>query len=507
MFNLIIVDDEDIILNGLSKYINWSALGFHLVGTAHSTTEALDLISLHPVDVVLTDIRMEFESGLDLIEKLSQDYPAIKTVILSGYEEFEYARRAMRYGTFDFLTKPVNFDNLYKTFTRLKEVLECESATRQGHEAFLELRKSIFLNNLIREAIPLDLALAKQLHMNVSAQAIQLVRLRLENCTDYVSVKAHLNQMLETKFVLDCIYLKFNSALNEVSLVIYNTTETQLITSLEAFMQSLSFPLTAGLSLPFNHLSRLHIAYFQSGKALDYRIIKRNSYIIPFSEIENILYVSDVLPHTLREKVLNCLLLKDTELLKTLIVDELEHINEHSDSLNLIYSFCIELFLIIYGFLKNHHANLIHDELHDLIKNLILREHADAIKTYMVDYIDNQKHYILEISPCSTDIIKTAQNYIQEHYAENLTLNTLADFLFIHPIYLSKLFKERTGQNFIDYLTDIRIEKAKELLTQTHFKIYDISEMVGYESSKYFSKLFKDIVGVTPKAYRSPEQS
>lgn len=504
MFNLIIVDDEDIILNGLSKYINWDALGFDLVGTAHSMTEALELLATHPIDVVLTDIRMEFESGLDLIEHLAKTYPHIKTVILSGYEEFEYARRAMRYGTFDFLTKPVNFDMLYKTFSRLNEVLEDELATKQGYDELMEMRKSIFLNNLVHGSAPLDLMLAKQLHIGITATTIHLVRLRLENATDYVHTKVILNELLVEYLKAIPSYLNFNNAPNELSLIVYDCPEAQLITWLESFIPLLPFAVTVGLSQHFNHLSHLHIAYFQAGKALDYKIIKRHSVIIPFSGIENILYIEDVFPNALREKLLDCLLMKDIEILKDLVTTELSHIHEHSDSLNLVYSFCIELFLIIYGFLKTHHANWAHDELHDLIKQLILRETRESITAYVITYIENQRQYIQEISPCSIDTIKAAQNYIHEHYAENLTLNTLADFLFIHPIYLSKLFKERTGQNFIDYLTYIRIEKAKELLSHTQFKIYDISEMVGYESPKYFSKLFKDIVGVTPKAYRNP---
>ena len=100
-FHLIIVDDEEAALRGLAEYINWDAIGYALSGTAHTIDEAMDLIEHEPVDVVLTDIQLEDESGLDLVGRLSKEYPRIRCVILSGHGEFEYARQAIRYGTFE----------------------------------------------------------------------------------------------------------------------------------------------------------------------------------------------------------------------------------------------------------------------------------------------------------------------------------------------------------------------------------------------------------------------
>lgn len=505
MFNLIIVDDEDIILNGLSKYINWTALNFELVGTAHSMSEALELVESHPVDVVLTDIRMEYETGLDLIAKLAKEYPDIKTIILSGYEEFEYARRALQYGAFDFLTKPVNFDTLYETFRKLNDTLLTELNNRQGYEEYLQLKKATFLNNLARQAILPDAMSLQQLDIPLTATTLLCARFRIEALASKKlhAAKLTLEKMLTKHLPLPIKYLSFSNTLNEVTLLLYDLPEREIILLLEHCTQGLEFVVTIGLSKSFTHLETFHKAYFQAGKALDYKIIKTNSLIIPFVEIENILYVDNIMSTEFREKIVNYLSLKDISTLTQVVVDEIKYIGRHSDTLNLVYSFCIELYLTLLQYLKTHHAGAVQDDIHDLIKQLILRDNIDEITRYTVLYINSQKQYIAEISPCSGDSIKTAQNYIQEHYAENLTLNTLADFLFIHPIYLSKLFKEKTGQNFIDYLTHVRMEKSKHLLAETNLKIYDISEMVGYESPKYFSKLFKDIVGTTPKLYRS----
>lgn len=256
------MDDEDTIIEGLSNYINWENLGFQLVGTANTIAQAITLIQENSVDVVLSDIHLEDESGLDLVGSLQKSHPHIKCLLLSGYGEFQYAQQALRFGVFDFLTKPVEFDLLHETFQRLFATLEEQSAQMLGDS----------------DPLPGE-----------------------------------------------------------------------------------SPPLSLEEELPV---------------------------------------------------------------------------------------FC----------LPDHN---------------------------------------------STDVIETIKEYIGEHYGENITLQTLADQFFLHPIYLSKLFKSKTGQNFIDYLTFVRFSAAKFLLEDSNLKIYEISELCGYKSSKYFSKIFKSMSGFTPKEYRN----
>lgn len=258
MFQLIIVDDEEIILQGLSSYIDWNNLGFRLIGTATTIEEALLLIGQESVDVVLTDLHLEDESGLDLIAHLKESNPQIKTIILSGYGEFQYAQQALRLEVFDFLTKPVEFNHLYETFQKLHSQLS------QEKEQNVPVKKT-----------------------------------------------------------------------------------------------------TPELQLP--------------------------------------------------------------------AVDEL----------------------------------------------------------------------IQQSNLESTDIVEQIKTYIGENFKENITLQSLSSQFFLHPIYLSKLFKSKTGQNFIDYLTLVRFTVAKRLLEESNLKVYEISDLCGYKSSKYFSKIFKSMSGLTPKEYRN----
>ena len=219
---------EEAALRGLAEYINWDAIGYALSGTAHTIGEAMDLIEHEPVDVVLTDIQLEDESGLDLVGRLSKEYPRIRCVILSGHGEFEYARQAIRYGTFDFLTKPVQFDALRRTFTQLAQRLQQDSQDIGMKKEYTELKRARFFNNLAKEVHPsFDPAVALDLGIQTTG-SLSLVRFRFETAgprtVPLEGAKHKLRAAMEEQFDPAAHYEMFNNALkSKVSLVRVNT--------------------------------------------------------------------------------------------------------------------------------------------------------------------------------------------------------------------------------------------------------------------------------------------
>jgi len=267
MYHLLIVDDEFRVREGLKRLIDWESVGFQVSGDAESAEQALLAIQANKPHVVLTDIIMYEMNGIELVGKLNASEPSIKTVILSGYGEFHYAQQALRLGASDYLTKPVDFEELKRVFAKIKLALDAEREEADKAEDYERLKKENLLVNMIK--------------------------------------------------------------------------------------------------------------------------------------------------------------------------------NPSNDSNN---------------------------QSHEERNNSLL--------------------------------IETAKKYIQEHYATNMQLQHLADFLYIHPNYLSKLFKEKTGVNFIDYLTRVRIEKSKVLMKDVNLKIYEIALMTGFSNAKYFSSTFKAIVGLSPREYK-----
>lgn len=506
MFHLIIVDDEDIALQGLAEYVDWKSMGYEVVGTAHCIDEALKLLENNTVHVLLTDIQLEEESGLDLVGILNKDYPQIRSVILSGHNEFEYARQALRYGTFDFLTKPVQFDALRRTFVNLAQQLQQDNHEIGMRKEYLELKRARLFNSLAKEQqASFDPAVAQELGIETEG-TLSLARIRLEGTGLHGGLlegaKQKLRGAMAQQFDSAVRYEVFNNTINEYAVIFYNCAESQIESMLIQLEHTFSITISIGISRVFFSLAGLSAAYFEAGKAMEYCFLRENSSLVFYSTIQDVLYKRNIISEELELELNNALTQKDLAALIESTEREMEKLAHSGDSMNSLYSFCIEFHLLVDRFLRNYLADYSGQNSMEAIREIILRDNVDSLRKYNKEYILSLKRPIAEASPYISDTIQSVQRYIQEHYSENITLQTLANQFFLHPNYLSKLFQEKTGRNFIDYLTQVRIENAKELLQNTDFRIYDICEMVGYESPKYFSKVFKELTGLTPKEHR-----
>lgn len=507
-YKLLIVDDEAIICNGLKKFVNWEDLGFLEVFTAHSVAQALVLLEQQPIDVVMTDIRMPIQTGLDLLRILNTDYTWIKTIVLSGYSDFEYAREAFRLGALDFITKPVNFAELKACFAKLLTLLKQENTLILDQKHYTKLERDTLLNNLVLGDLS-ALSSSRFHSLGLSNEEdFFLLRIFLDLPTKYYDalhqLKNHLSPPLLTTLNHYGIAYLFNNALTELACLFYPQkmmSLEKLFTHIEETIHPLcNVPFTVGVSHIYTHLNHFRTAYLEAGKALQYRIMKPTPFI-RYQEIENILSYKDVLVDEYKTQLIEYLNTENHSALDILIDSLLE--NTTYTSSNQVYSIAIDLILFLQDYIKHLHEDLIDPlTLRQTIRQVLIlpspEEVCQFIKSYMSELI-----ILMSTQSCSYgNLIQTALLYIEEHYSENITLLTLADVLYLHPTYLSRLFKDKTGKNFLKYLTDLRIEKSKLLLTDCSLKIYDISTMVGYDSSKYFSKIFKSTIGMTPHEYR-----
>lgn len=167
---------------------------------------------------------------------------------------------------------------------------------------------------------------------------------------------------------------------------------------------------------------------------------------------------------------------------------------------------CIQYLIELNSFhqgLKIKNVDL-HRQLNQTLRDILLSNDFEATIVCMIDHIKNLVNQLNEADEqqLGKGVIKEIQLFILTHYGENITLNMLAEQFYLHPNYLSRFFKEKTGKNFIEYLTEVRMEKVKELLVNTDNKVVDISLMVGYDNPRYFSKVFKQFTGMTPSEYR-----
>lgn len=521
LFRVLIVDDEDIDREGLKRYVEWEDMGFEVADNVESAQKALEFIENEAVDVVLTDIIMPDMSGLELLDEIKKRNSDIKTVIISGYGEFEYAQKAIRLGVYDFLTKPVNFADLKRIFSSIRNLLNEEMNERKKDEEYVGLMREQLLNNLAKGIYQNRQEVGKKIEekgLSLDWERFCILRVFMLNDTDktneiiciddYSVLKQKVSAKLKVYITLMGKYNIFNNDISEIC-ILFEPSQDESFKLLEDFIEDIRLELHCtsyiGVGNTYDDINMVAQSYMEAGKALEYRITKRDSSVLIFKHIDDFFKGTSLITDEERMIILLYLTNRDKDGLIKYIQEILfSKCNNNEIDINTIYNTCIEIYLIINKFIcnitdikqQNHNGRI-------FIKNLLEKESVEEIKEDLALCI-HKSIDSMETSKAGSNnmIIDYAKKYINEHFNEEITLNKLSKILFVHPRYLSQLFKEKSGENFIDYLTKVRIYKSKELLKNVSLKVYDITEMIGYDSPKYFSKLFKDIVGMTPKEYR-----
>ena len=504
MYTVLLVDDEEMVTQGLSRFVPWEDTGFQVAGTASSADKALAFLEKTPVDLVITDITMPVKSGLDLIEALNEKYPNIKTVILSGYSDFNYAQQAIRLGALDYLTKPINFGAIRTLLERIRLKLD-EESQRSGSSSRLQevLTHSMILN--ICNGLPFDASKAS-VYLDTTCP-ITAVRIC---CRDKQPIPKDLYQEISQGMGRCQIVSPVE---NEILCVLEgDRTPGDILKSLQQLVELVSvggFHMCAGVSEQFSGYSDLRIASLQAAKAMRYQKARNTSGVTCFRLMREIYLNSKEAAEKQITQLVSSLTTPDTR--AALVHDftaALSAMETRPDfSFTMAQRFCTELLIELDAPLQDllpedypHHTYL-SEALMDVLSAKTLPE----IQGYMVNHIQRLIRDLgqLDESQNAMELIDRVKKYIQTHLAENLTLTVLSEVFFVCPAYLSRLFKKKTGINFVDYLTNLRMEKAKEFLAIPTMKIYTVAEMVGYENPRYFSRLFKDATGISPQEYRT----
>ncbi len=504
-YQVLIVDDEEIVCRGLARFVKWELYGFEVAGTAGSVDEALAFLKKNPVDLAFMDIRMPEKTGLDLLKILRREYPDVKSVILSGYSDFSYAQEAIRGGAVDYLTKPVVLKDIEELLKRLSR-------------EFSERRKETRIHSNRMEALLLSAAkgysqadpgkfnlprLERWYGLSMVLKDKKLTEEELSEKKEHMRIQIS-SVVPSAIFLDDEIFSLFcllpwesDSAFGSLTSLL-----EQLCTGLEEW--------SCGASKQKYGLEELHEGWEEACKAQHYHRAGTNEGIILYQNIETLFSHSskslqDVLPE------LFCLITNPETRSQApkLLNSALTSLQQQNPTLTQYQSACISFLIELNSFLKN--LALKDEELHSglnrILNRILLSENMQDSTACITEYLEWLIRLIGQVDEHSLgkDVIREIQLFIRHHYAENISLNSLAEQFYLHPNYLSRLFKEKTGCNFVEYLTEVRMEKVKELLRSTDRKITEVCEMAGYDNPRYFSKVFKQYTGLTPREYREAE--
>ena len=492
MLKAVLFDDEYIVLHGLQKMIDWSRFGIELVGTASNGYAAIDLVETHSPDIVFTDIRMPGMDGLEVVEKILEAAPEIICVVFSGFNEFEYVKKALKLGVSDYLEKPITIPMMEDTIQRILEKLHHQKAVFSLEEKWessrIELIEKATLDLLLQgeEALPKWRKSFEEEVKNIVAVTVLALS---EKTPDLPSHSSYFSVNIR------------NGA--ERLLVIFHLEED----STELLKQLLYWPgeygITLGSGRTYQSLTDASKSYKEALQALRYGQFMENGEWTRFEEIGENPNIPDDLSE-LEEAIIFYLRTGDK-------VGLFQQLDEFINKIQLqrLNPDVIEREILKLIYLGMEVAKETGEDV-SLISQGNYLPHVDIrllnTKEKMFSWLKSQMEMILDWfllirRDKKHDAVEKACTYIERNFSKELTLQDVAEFVGMNPTYFSLLFKEEMKLSYIKYLTKLRMERAKELL-RDGYKVADVSEKVGYHTYRHFSELFKKHVGVNPGHYR-----
>lgn len=530
MFKVMIVDDEPLVRKGIATSIDWEEHGIQIVQEAANGTEALAKLENEPVDLVLTDIRMPVMSGLDLSRHLKERYPDIAVVLLSGYEDFAYARAAIQIGIHNYLLKPASASELISVVTEVKQRKEKELDERRSEinrnlilNANLPYLKWKFLDSLMKEEIDDDGIADKlktlRIDLRGSEYAIFIIDIyNFAYFTDGLSQKGKEAFTYAVFNIAEEILLSYYSGFvcygeNDKIVALFAANKSHSVMDVCEEIQSkirryLKLSVTIGIGKPCASLHQIGSSFKEANLALREKAFKGSGKIYLYTDrVPTVSPKADyLLVSTADEKtaVHNVKLLTAEEF-RERIDQYLKKLTAQHYSFEGVKRACVRLTILIAQQLEDLGLSAVDafetESPHVLIERF---EVLEDLKAWLFHIAENVASCIAtEREKSSKRIVKEALKFIEERYDQDIGLGDVADHAHVTPTYLSKLFREEMGIPFVKWLNQFRIEKAKTLLQTTHLKTYEIAEAVGYLDYKYFSNTFRKYTGVSPREYRN----
>lgn len=505
MHRLLIVDDEKNIRLGIQAMINREFPDQFSTTVAMDGQGALEITKNNPIDIMITDIKMPRMDGIMLIQHLQELEQKPSLIILSGFDDFEYARAAINYKVNDYLLKPINRTELFQSLTKVVKELEFknESENQRLNEYRTSQLNYLLLNpNIEKDEIK---KICEELQIQEYEKGYYVGIVENKRGVEDVEYLFQLRKQCRTEASQMISFYDKNKHL------VVMIPAGPLFENIKLFFQENKYDqFSFAVSEKLMEIKQLKVGYEQASQAHKYRFLFPRKQVLLYDDVKRkpknpqlpvatINKISNMLG-TERERELKLTLLElfDFDEIASFDITYMESLSELMNA-NVFDSFfnklgneSIEIFR-----LYNYVGDLYHfQDFHDYyyaVEDLIMRLH---------EYVKQIKSVYSE-----QKYMEKAIQYIEENYYKDLNLAVVSNYVSLNYSYFSHSFKEYTGHNFVDYLKKVRIREAKKLLVNTDHKVFEISDMVGYKNPKQFARVFRELEGISPKEYREQTES
>lgn len=530
MHQLLIIDDEQHVVDRLAETLPWDTMGISEVHKAYSAAEALEILCGEQIDVVITDIQMPEMDGLEMINLIRQRSKRMKFVLLSGHAEFSYAREGIKQEIFRYLLKPVTDEELLETVRQAIQRIQTEweeLVSKQKSErtlrAHLPLLRANMLNELLNNRNKSEQSLRDNLELlDIPAaihQPFSLAVIRMEKTYEIPSRDDSLmeyaisniaEELLGEEYAIwsckdshDYLVMMLQPKHGECDLSKLENSTIRLQSAVEHFLgKTISVILGESGIFP-QDLTEL---YRQAVSAMRRKIGKETGLFVRVSRdtfparISPLRSLSEppVLTHLMEAGRF-----EEAEQKLLAAFEELQQQSEY------LYEYLLEAGYSCAGSfaLIAHHHGITLEELlgdgHDQLISGTVFESARKLKEWALRTIGKLRTLTEEeTNDTRSSVVKLAQAYIEQHLADDVSLTSIAEHVYLHPAYLSKIYKLGTGETISEYVNRLRMERAVFLLKDRRMKVYEIADAVGYQHAHSFIYAFKKYYGVTPMEYR-----
>ncbi|MBW7457498.1 response regulator [Paenibacillus sepulcri] len=537
MKSIMIVDDDTNVIDGLSRHVSWEKLNLRVTDSARNGEEALLKIRSCPPDIVITDIYMPKMNGLELIRTIREEFPAVYIIVHSGYDDFDNARRAMRFGVQHFFLKPAAVSDIETVMSEILRDIEVEekqkkllSRYNEHMKEHLAYVKDAFIKEMLttryrRSNIPTEKLAMLQLsqHTNVIVATVNLIRppyLTKSKERDWQLLKfgsgniikelaadkgvtrqadIHVVDYSDSTFVL-----VFFAKLQGEDLTAISQQFTKAI--LDNILLYLRLSLSAGIGGEKAGIHRIIDSYLESQRALEAADYQEINKVFTFEEVygkeQAVRYAY---PLDLLKELHDAIHRKEYEQIGEIWGKfEQDLLKDQNIPLFITQNICIStLSALMIEHVPDHQLKEDSQTMSEIVSQIYSQPTTKELSLWMRQKLQDSFRQAKEelTGKRSHMLIRKVKEHVQNCYDQEIILADIADELFVNRSYLSQLFKRVTGETFVTYLNKYRIERAKEKLQGKHNLIYEVSELVGYQNPTYFSQVFKSITGVSPSEY------
>ncbi|MDD7795805.1 response regulator [Clostridium sp. 'White wine YQ'] len=524
MYKLFLADDEIDLIDGIKSLISWEDYDIEVVGEADNGLDALDsIISLKP-DIIIMDIKMPKMTGLEVLEELTKIKIKSKCIILSGYDDFSFAKKAIELSASNYLLKPCKPSEILDVVLNVKKTLDFErSKEALLNENILTLKEKLFTElilgnhnyssesllsklNLYNIQNDFNYILVPVISLDYSSMIYDIYN-EIDINSIKISIKNLIYSSLSSLFTIESLdYKEYIVLILFISdnCYSYEKIKQSLLSLKDSIKANLGFTISIGIGDPVTDLKEIDKCYKESYLAINSKFYLGDDILISIHDVKDSESKQSFYPVEEELAIINALRTGDNLIIDKYIESFYYSLSKggfplknylQGSTLSLlgsIYKFCIENDINIdFASTKDF------SPFHRILKCQTINEIKDQVKL-IIDKIFNE----FNKNHKNNSLVSAAMNYIINNYNKDISLETTAKVIYITPTYLSQLFKLETGVNFLEFLHSYRIEKSKELLKNRTLKNYQVAKLVGYSNEKHFSKTFKKYTGLTPKQFR-----